>query len=113
MLQILTSDPTASGAALLTWLRTRWRIENLFKYAAEHHGINSLADPDEYRAITRHLLHQGGQITYTPTAVTITLDRPDSPRVARALKTLTDELNTQPAHLPGDRRPLTYHVHQS
>jgi hypothetical protein len=237
VLQVLTSDTTASGAALLCWLRARWRIENLFKYATEHNGINALADyvmdiatnttkvpnparlaarkqvaqaqanlataeralpqmlagpgtpkqknaamngvhraidratddlaqakaalapiaaklpanqldpdaqrarprlerrglqmvlrllafnaeawlaehlnayladPDEYRAITRNLLHQGGQVNYTPTAITVTLDRPDSPRITQALQLLTDELNTQPAHLPGDRRPLTY-----
>jgi len=239
VLQVLTSDTTARGAALLCWLRARWRIENLFKYAAEHHGINALADytmdistntakvpnparlkarqqvteaqarlvaaeralpqmlngpatlrakntalpglhraidaatgdlaqakaalkpipaklpaneldpeakrarprierrglqmvlrllafnaeawlaehlnayladPDEYRAITRHLLHQGGTVDYTTTTITVTLDRPDTPRIARALEQLTDELNTEPAHLPGDRRPLTYHV---
>jgi CRP-like cAMP-binding protein len=69
-----------------------------------------LADPDEYRAILRHLLHQGGQIEYTHTRITITLDRPDTPRVARALTLLTEELNAEPAHLPGDRRPLTYQV---
>ncbi len=239
VLQVLTSDTTASGAALLCWLRARWRIENLFKYATAHNGINTLADyvmdiatnttkvpnparlaarkqvaqaqdrlataeralpqmlaspatpkqknaamngihraidratddlaqakaaltpipakipanqldpdtrrarprlerrgmqmvqrllafnaeawlaehlntyladPDEYRATTRNLLHQSGTVDYTPTTITITLDRPDSPRIAQALELLTNELNTQPAHLPGDRRPLTYHV---
>ena len=29
---------------LLCWLRARWRIENMFKYAAEHNGIDALAD---------------------------------------------------------------------
>jgi hypothetical protein len=239
VLQVLTSDTTASGAALLCWLRARWRIENLFKYATEHNGINTLADyvmdtatntakvpnparlaarkqvaqaqaklataeralpqmlagrgtpkqknaamngvhraidrasddlaqatatlkpiparlpanqldpdaqrarprlkrrglqmvlrllafnaeawlaehlnayladPDEYRAITRNLLHQGGTVTYTPTSITVTLDRPDSPRITQALKQLTNELNTQPSHIPGDRRPLTYQI---
>ena len=239
ILQILTSDLTATGASLLCWLRARWRIENMFKYAAEHNGIDTLADygmdisidtrkvtnparvaarktvaaaeadlitaeralpqmltsgrtprqmntalpkihkqietgtraleqaktalrpipakvlateldpdaqrarprlerrglqmvlrllafnaeawlaehfnaylvdPNEYRAILRHLLHQGGQIAYTPTAITVTLDRPDSPRVAHALKLLAEELNATPATLPGDRRPLTYQV---
>jgi len=42
----------------------------------------------------------------------VTLDRPDSPRVARALELLADELNITPARLPGDRRPLTYQVTQ-
>lgn len=239
VLQVLTSDLTATGAALLCWLRARWRIENVFKYAAAHNGIDSLADyamdiapdtrkvtnparvaarntvtaaeaelaaaeralprllagpttpkhknaampathrrietaaaaleraktalravpakivateldpgaqrarprlarrglqmvlrllafnaeawlaehlnayltdPDEYRAIMRHLLHQGGHIDYTPHRITVTLDRPDSPRVARALALLNEELNATPARIPGDRRPLTYHV---
>jgi len=239
VLQVLTSDFTATGASLLCWLRARWRIENMFKYAAEHNGIDTLADyamdlsvdtrmvtnparvaarktvaaaqadliaaeralpqllagptapkqmnaalpklhqriqaatrtledaktalrgipakvaatdldpdarrarprlerrglqmvlrllafnaeawlaerlnayladPDEYRAILRNLLHQGGHIDYTSTGITVTLDRPDSPRVARALDLLADELNATPARLAGDRRPLTYQV---
>lgn len=42
--------------------------------------------------------------------ITVTLDRPDTPRIARALTLLTDELGATPAHIPGDRRPITYHV---
>lgn len=239
VLQILTSDTTATAVDLLCWLRARWWIENFFKYAAEHNGIDTLADyrmdtapdthlvtnparvaarktvtqaeaalataeralpqllagpgtpahknaalpaihqqiqtattdlanakttlrpirakipantldpdatrarprlqrrglqmvlrllafnaeawlaehfnaylndPDEYRAILRHLLHLGGHIDYTTKTITVTLDRPDSPRVARALALLTEELNTTPTHLPGDRRPLTYQI---
>jgi hypothetical protein len=239
VLQVLTSDTTATGASLLCWLRARWRIENMFKYAAAHNGIDTLADygmdigpdtrkvtnparvaankrvaaagaelatverslpqllngpgtpkqknaalpaaharieqaiaalsdaktalrpipakvlattldpdaklarphierrglqmvlrllafnaeawlaehfnayladPNEYRAILRNLLHLPGQVDYTTNAVTVTLDRPDCPRVARALQLLTDELNTTPATIPGDRRPLTYHL---
>ena len=244
VLQVLTSDTTATGAALLCWLRARWRIENMFKYAAEHNGIDTLADygmdigpdtgkvtnvdrnqpgpgrstqggrpgrgpphhrptraapaagraghptqmnaalpgvhqqiavaadaleraktalravpakvpateadpnatrarprlarrglqmvlrllafnaeawlaehlnayladPNEYRAILRNLLHLGGQVDYTTGQITVTLDRPDSPRVAHALDLLADELNASPARLPGDRRPLTYQV---
>jgi len=239
VLQVLTSDTTATGAALLCWLRARWRIENMFKYAAEHNGIDTLADyamdigpdtrkvtnparvaarktraaadaelatseralpqllagtgtpkqknaalpavharievataaleaaktalrpvpakvlatgldrdakrarprierrvlqmvlrllafnaeawlaehfnayladPNEYRAILRNLLHLGGIVDYTTNAVTVTLDRPDSPRAARALELLTEELNATPAAMPGDRRPLTYHL---
>ena len=82
---------------------------NAEAWLAEHFNAY-LVDPNEYRAILRHLLHQGGQIAYTPTAITVTLDRPDSPRVAHALKLLAEELNATPATLPGDRRPLTYQV---
>ena len=239
VLQILTSDTTSTGAALLCWLRARWRIENMFSCASAHNGIDTLADyvmdidtdtrkvtnparvtarkavtqaeaelitaeralpqllagpgtpkqknaalprahrqievataaleraktalrpipakipvtdldpgaqrarprierrglqmvlrllafnaeawlaehlnayladNDEYRATARNLLHLGGHIEYASKQITITLDRPDSPRVARALTLLTDELNATPAHLPGDRRPLTYQV---
>jgi len=34
----------------------------------------------------------------------------DSPRVARSLELLTDELSALAARLPGDRRRLAYHV---
>ncbi len=44
VLQVLTSDTNATGADLLCWLRSRWRIENMFKYASEHNGIDALAD---------------------------------------------------------------------
>ncbi len=44
ILQVLTSDLTATGASLLCWLRARWRIENMFKYAVEHNGIDRLTD---------------------------------------------------------------------
>nr|NLI48810.1 hypothetical protein [Propionibacterium sp.] len=239
ILQVLTSEARASGVDLVCWLRARWRIENMFKYAAAHNGIDALAcygmditpdtrmvtnparitarkkvaaaeadlaaaeralpqllnsgqtpqqlnaalpgaharirhahtaladahaalkpipakipaleldpdakrarpqlarrglqmvlrllafnaeawlaehlnaylaDSDEYRAITRNLLHQDGQIDYTNNGITVTLDRPDSPRIARALHLLTQELNATPARMPGDRRPITYHV---
>ncbi len=239
VLQVLTSDMAGRGAALLWWLRARWRIENMFKYAAAHNGIDALADyrmdlspdtrkipnparaaakatltaaeaaaisaeralvqllnspitpaaknntlpgvhrriavtaathqaakkalravpakitattldpnattarprlerrglqmvlrllaynaeawlaehfnayladPDEYRAILRNLLHHSGTLDYTTTHITVTLDRPDSPRIARSLQHLTDELNNLTAHLPGDPRPLTYKI---
>jgi hypothetical protein len=242
VLQVLTSDTKATGAALVCWLRARWRIENVFKYAAAHNGIDAiahyamdivpddrmvpnparraardeldaaeatlaaaehslakaltdtttththkntalpglqrnveqttaavavarqalapipakrpateldpnatrarqrlqrrglqmvcrllafnaeawlaehlnayLADPNEYRATMRNLLHLGGQINYQPTTITVTLDRPDTPRIAAALQLLTDELNTGAAHLLGDRRPIRYQITQ-
>lgn len=49
---------------------------------------------------------QGGQVDYTTKPINVTLDQPDSPRVARALELLVEELNTTPVCLPGDRRPL-------
>ncbi|MEV8183411.1 putative transposase [Specibacter sp. NPDC078692] len=239
VLQVLTSETTGTGAELLCWLRSRWRIENMFKYASEHNGIDTLADyamdidtdtrkvanparvaarktvktaetaladaerslarllaaggtpkqmnaalpgvhrriekaiqdlaaakkalkpipakipatelnpdaqlarphlqrrglqmvlrllafnaeawladrlnayltdPDEYRAITRNLLHQGGTINYGTHQISITLERPDSPRIAHALDLLTDELNHLQARLPGDHRPITYQI---
>jgi hypothetical protein len=239
VLQVLTSDTTATAVGLLYWLRARWRIENMFKYASAHNGIDALADygmdigpdtrkvtnpartaarktlaaahdelataeralpqllngqgspkeknaalpgvharidaaitatsdaktalrpipakvmatdldpdaklarphiarrglqmvlrllafnaeawlaerfnayladPNEYRAILRNLLHLGGQVDYTTRAITITLDRPDSPRVARALHLLTEELNATPATMPADHRPLNYQL---
>ena len=242
VLQVLTSDTTSRGAALLLWLRARWRIENMFKYSSAHNGIDALADyrmdlraddrkvanpkraaaranlaaaeteavtaeralaqmlngplsagqknralpgvhrritttaealdtakatlrtvpakiaaneldpdatiarprlerrglqmvlrllafnaeawlaehfnayladPDEYRAIVRNLLQHGGTIKYDNEKITVTLDRPDSPRVARSLQLLTQELNTLTAHIPGDPRPLTYHLADS
>jgi hypothetical protein len=242
VLQVLTSDTTATGVGLLYWLRARWRIENMFKYAAEHNGIDALADygmdigpdtrkvanpartaarktlaaaqdelataeralpqllkgqgtpkqknaalpgvhrridtaiaaagdaktalrpirakvlatdldpdaqlarphlgrrglqmvlrllafnaeawlaehfnayladPNEYRAILRNLLHLGGHVAYTSNAIIITLDRPDSPRVVRALQLLTEELNATPTVMPTDPRPMTYQLAQA
>jgi transposase len=86
---------------LLAFNAEAWLAEHLNAY---------LADPNEYRAITCNLLHSGGHIDYTQTGITVTLDRPDTPRVAKTLTLLTDELNNTPAHMPGDRRRITYRV---
>ncbi len=51
VLQVLTSEKAGTGADLLCWLRSRWRIwghlplagENMFTYAAEHNGIDAPA----------------------------------------------------------------------
>jgi hypothetical protein len=85
---------------------------NAEAWLAEHFNAY-LADPNEYRAIVRNLLHLGGHVAYTTNAITITLDRPDSPRVAHALQLLTEELNATPAVMPGDHRPLTYRLAQT
>jgi len=83
---------------LLAYNTDTWLADHLNTY---------LQDPNEYRTITRSLMHHGGTITYTPQAITVTtLDRHDTPRVNRALTCLIDELNTTPAHMPGDPRPM-------
>ena len=82
---------------------------NAEAWTAEHFDIY-LEDPDEHRAILRHLLHLGGTVCYEGHSVTVTLDRPDSPRVARALDMLVEELNGMSSCLLGDRRTLRYRV---
>jgi hypothetical protein len=110
-------DPAATRARPQLPRRGLQMVLRLLTFNAEarlaEHLNAYLADPDEYRSITRNLLHQGGHVEYgitAITAITVTLDRPDSPRVARALHLLADELNNTPAGLTGDRRPITYHV---
>ena len=56
VLQVLTSDLTAPAAALLAWLRCRWRIENLFKYLEDHYGIHWLCDYDASLQDDGHLI---------------------------------------------------------
>ncbi|WP_298446281.1 hypothetical protein, partial [Ferrimicrobium sp.] len=67
-----------------------------------------LGDDDEYRGITRNLLHLGGTISFGRRGITVHLDRPDQPRLRRALALLIEEINNEPPHLPGDGRPITY-----
>jgi hypothetical protein len=97
--------PHANRRALQTVLR-------LLAYNAEldlARALNTyLIDPDEYRAITRHLLHQPGHIHYTPASITVTIEEPHAPRIARALNLLIDQLNNNPPKLPGDTRKIVY-----
>lgn len=86
---------------LLAFNAELWLSERLDAY---------IADPDEVRAITRHLLHQPGTIAYRSDRITVSIDRPDQPRIARGLRLLTEELNATPARVPGDNRPITYEV---
>jgi hypothetical protein len=99
------ATPRVNRRALQTVLR-------LLAYNAEldlARAINTyLQDPDEYRAITRHLLHQPGQIDYTPTQITVTIEEPHAPRIARALNLLIDQINNNPPKLAGEHRPITY-----
>jgi hypothetical protein len=68
-----------------------------------------LDDPNEYRATTRHLLHLDAHIASSPRHITVTLARPDTPRIATALRELLNEIADRPApSIPGDNRPITY-----
>jgi hypothetical protein len=107
-------DPDAKRARLRTHRRALQMVLRLLAYNAEHWLATTfntyLQDPDEYRAITRNLLHLGGTITYTTQTITVVLDRPATPRLTRALRMLLDEINTSPPRLPGDPRPITYQL---
>ena len=59
---------------------------------------------------TRNLLHLGGTITRAPREITVTLDPPAAPRIARALSLLLNEINNNPPRMPGDTRPITYQL---
>ena len=91
-------------------------VLRLLAHNAEHwlsgHLNAYLRDDDEYRAITRETIIRGlaGTITYTPAAITVQLQQPDAPRVARALALLIDEINATPPVMPGDTRPITYQL---
>ena len=107
-----TINPDATRATPRVNRRTLQTVLRLLAYNAEldlARAINTyLQDPDEYRSITRHLLHQPGHIHYTPTSITVTIDRPHAPRIARALNLLIDQINNTPPKLAGDYRPITY-----
>jgi hypothetical protein len=106
--------PGAQKAILRTRRRSLQMVLRLLAASAEHwlgNRLNDyLRDPSEYRAITRHLLHLGGTITGTPRTITVTLDPPAAPRIARALTLLLEEINTTPPRMPGDTRPITYQL---
>ena len=107
-------NPDAKRALLRTTRRALQMVLRLLAYNGEHwlatHLNTYLRDNDEYRAITRATILRAtaGTITYTPEAITVELQPPDSPRIARALALLLEEINNTPPHLPGDPRPITY-----
>jgi transposase len=110
-----TINPDAQRALQRTHRRALLMILRLLAYNTDtwlaDHLNTYLQDPNEYRAITRSLMHHGGLITYTPHTITLTLDHHHhSPRTNRALTGLIEELNTNPAHIPGDPRPITYEL---
>ena len=107
-------DPAASVASPRLHRRALQMVCRLLAYNAEldlARSLNAyLQDDDEYRAITRNLLHQPGTITYGQRTITVTLRPPDAPRVSRALALLCDQLNAHPPRMSGDARPITYEI---
>jgi transposase len=107
-----TIDPTAERAVHRTHRRALQMVLRLLAANAENwlaHHLNAyLQDNDEYRTTARNLLHLGGTITYTDTTVHIELDQHNTPRLARTLTLLLDEINQIDTRIPGDPRPLTY-----
>ncbi len=105
-------DPTAERAIHRTHRRALQMVLRLLAANAENwlaHHLNAyLQDNDEYRATARNLMHLGGTITYTKTAITVELDQPNTPRLRLAVGLLLDEINHTGAHIPGDPRPLSY-----
>jgi hypothetical protein len=109
-------DPEAQVAVLRAGRRGLQMVLRLLAHNAEHwlasHLNAYLRDDDEYRAITRQTIIRGlaGTITSTPARITVTLETPGAPRVARALALLLDEINHTPPAIPGDPRPITYQL---
>lgn len=105
-------DPAAERAIHRTHRRALQMVLRLLAANAENwlaHHLNAyLQDNDEYRATARNLMHLGGTITYTETAIIVELDQPNTPRLRLALALLLDEINQTGARIPGDPRPLTY-----
>ena len=105
-------DPEAEVALLRTGRRGLQMVLRLLAHNAEHWLSNHLnaylQDDDEYRAITRQTIIRGlaGTITCTPQAITVELQQPHAPRVARALALLVHEINATPPSLPATPRPL-------
>ena len=109
-------DPEAKTALLRAGRRGLQMVLRLLACNAEHwlsaHLNAYLRDDDEYRAITRETIIRGlaGTITWTPDAITVRLEQPGAPRIARALTLLIDEINATPPAMPGDTRPITYQL---
>jgi hypothetical protein len=109
-------NPDAQTAVLRAGRRGLQMVLRLLAHNAEHwlssHLNAYLQDDDEYRAVTRETIIRGlaGTIEYTPGTITVTLERPASKCIARALELLTDEINATPPAMPGDTRPITYQI---
>ncbi|MDA8062440.1 MAG: hypothetical protein M0T80_08445 [Actinomycetota bacterium] len=77
-----TIDPDAVTAEQATTRRFMQMVCRLLAYNAELDLARALdtylGDPDEYRAITRHLLHQPRHISFQPERITVTIRQPDA-----------------------------------
>ncbi len=108
------AKPGLLRALPATQRRTLQMVLRLLAYNSElflaDHLNTYLKDPNEYRTHTRNFLHLPGTITYTPTHIKVTLQPPANPRLTKALTHLTQEINHTPPHLPGDHRPISYHI---
>jgi hypothetical protein len=110
------ASPGAQTALLRAGRRTLQMVLRLLAHNAEHYAATRLNDylhdGNEYRAIARETIIRGlaGTIDFAPAAVTVTLDPPGQPRVARALGFLLDEVSAAPPSIPGDPRPLTFRL---
>jgi hypothetical protein len=109
-------NPGAEVAVLRAGRRSLQMVLRLLAHNAEHWLSNQLnaylSDIDEYRAITRQTIIRGlaGIITWTPAAISVTLQPPASPRVRQALALLIEQINQDPPVMPGDSRPITYQI---
>ena len=108
-------EPGAVRAKPRLAARALQMVCRLLAYNAElelaRHLNEYLDDDNEYRAVARNLLHLGGTVSYQSHRIVVTLDRPDVPRVARALGQLLVEVETAPpACIAGDGRPISYRL---
>ena len=109
-------DPSAKTPLLRAGRRSLQMVLRLLAHNAEHwlsaHLNAHLRDDDEHRAITLETIIRGlaGTITWTPATITVRLEQPGAPRVARALTLLIEEINAIPPVMPGDTHPITYHL---
>ena len=109
-------NPDAQVAVLRAGRRNLQMVLRLLAHNAEHWlsgQLNAyLRDDDEYRAITRETIIRGlaGTISWTPAAITVTLQPPAASRVGQALAMLIDQINQDPPAMPGDHRPIIYQI---
>ena len=90
-------------------------VLRLLAHNAEHwlstHLNAYLRDDDEYRAVTSQTIIRGlaGTITFTPAAITVTLQAPAAPHRAGPRPAHPGD-QRHPARHPRRPRPITYHL---